>query len=340
MPGSPEFMEAYQAALDGTPPSNRDIGKAKTVAGTVHALVAAYLDCSPTSSSPFRLLAAETQRTQKNILERFREAHGEKRIYSVSRRGIRKLELTSDRLQRIVNQKSNTPFGQRNFLKTLRAMFKWAASEKLIPDDPTIGVTRNTDFDKKSKGYATWSEQQIAQFRRKHPIGSMARLAIELLLATGARRADAVRLGAQHMRDGGITGKRISFEQSKTKGLVNIPLNHEFLEALAAMPEASAVSVSGGTTFLRTNSGRPFASAASFGNWFRDCCNAAGLYKGLSAHGLRKATARRLAEAGCSEHEIAAVTGHASLSEVRRYTQAANQIRLADQAVSKVLRDK
>jgi integrase len=51
---------------------------------------------------------------------------------------------------------------------------------------------------------------------------------------------------------------------------------------------------------------------------------------------LRKAAARRLAEAGCTEREIAAITGHASLREVQRYTRAADQTRLALSAMAKV----
>jgi site-specific recombinase XerD len=95
-------------------------------------------------------------------------------------------------------------------------MFKWAVEKGRIPEDPTIGVTRRKI---KSTGYRTWSEQQIAQYQKRHPLGTMARLAIELLVATGARRGDAVRLGPQHMHDGGITGKRISFERRRQKAL-------------------------------------------------------------------------------------------------------------------------
>ena len=54
-----------------------------------------------------------------------------------------------------------------------------------------------------------------------------------------------------------------------------------------------------------------------------------------SAHGLRKAAARRLAEAGCTAHEIGAITGHISLSELVRYTRAADQRRLAEAALAK-----
>jgi len=89
-------------------------------------------------------------------------------------------------------------------------------------------------------------------------------------------------------------------------------------------------------TFLTTAAGKPF-SAPGFTNWFREMCKAAGLPKGLSVHGLRKAGARRLAELGCTEHEIAAVTGHASISEVQRYTKAADRKRLAQSAIRKLV---
>ena len=69
-------------------------------------------------------------------------------------------------------------------------------------------------------------------------------------------------------------------------------------------------------------------------NWFREECDKAALHH-CSAHGLRKAAARRLAEAGCTAHEIAAITGHASLREIVRYTKAADQRKLAAAAMEK-----
>lgn len=84
-----------------------------------------------------------------------------------------------------------------------------------------------------------------------------------------------------------------------------------------------------------TAEGRPFTSAG-FGNWFADRVREAGLPRGLSAHGLRNACARRLAEAGCTAKEIASWTGHKSLWEVERYTRAADEKKLADAAARKV----
>lgn len=87
--------------------------------------------------------------------------------------------------------------------------------------------------------------------------------------------------------------------------------------------------------FLTTAQGKPFGSAASFGNWFGECCRDAGLPKGTAAHGFRKAACRRLAEAGCSASEIMAISGHKSLSEVQRYCSAADQTRMAHAAQAK-----
>jgi integrase len=103
-------------------------------------------------------------------------------------------------------------------------------------------------------------------------------------------------------------------------------LHPELRAELAAAP-------AGHLAFLVTEQGRPFASGTAFYNWFKDCAAKAGVARGLSPHGLRKATARRLAEAGCTPHQIAAITGHQSLKEVERYTRGADQRRLAASAV-------
>ena len=89
-------------------------------------------------------------------------------------------------------------------------------------------------------------------------------------------------------------------------------------------------------TFIATASGAPF-SAAGIENWFRRAIRAAGLSDKLSMHGLRKAAARRLAEAGCTTHEIASITGHKTLSEIERYTREAERARLARTASEKVV---
>ncbi len=67
-------------------------------------------------------------------------------------------------------------------------------------------------------------------------------------------------------------------------------------------------------------------------------------YRGIieplrTAHGLRKACARRLAEAGATANEIASVTGHKTLSEVQRYTDQADRVDMANAAIEKLVKN-
>jgi len=197
-------------------------------------------------------------------------------------------------------------------------MMKHAVEVGVRADDPTRDVRA---IRVKSDGFHSWSDAEIAQFEKCHPFGSRARLAFALLLYTGQRRSDVVRMGCQHVRDGVLTVR-----QQKTGTKLSIPV-HPALQAILN-------TVSDNLTFLTTQFGKPLTSNG-FGNWFRDQCNAAGLPQ-CSAHGLRKAAARRLAEAGCTAHEIASITGHASLKQIAHYTRAADQGRLASAAMEKV----
>jgi hypothetical protein len=110
-----------------------NFGAGRTIAGTVNALVAAYLDPN-SKSSPFKTGAAETQRTRRNILEKFRTSFGDLPLFRIERNGERTMLLTREHMQRIVNEKASSPFRQRNFLNTLRAVFRWGMAEGRVPD--------------------------------------------------------------------------------------------------------------------------------------------------------------------------------------------------------------
>jgi integrase len=126
----------------------------------------------------------------------------------------------------------------------------------------------------------------------------------------------------------------LTIDQHKTEGSeeahLEIPVHLKLAEIIAATPMV------GVNTFLVTSFGRTY-SPAGFGNWFREVCDAAGCLD-VSAHGLRKATARRLAEIGCSAPQIASITGHASLSEVQRYIEAANRKHMAREGMAKLIK--
>jgi integrase len=206
----------------------------------------------------------------------------------------------------------------RNFLKAIRGLMRLAVAVGYRRDDPTQGVTT---IKTKSDGYHSWTEEEIATYEAAHPIDSRARLAFTLLLYTGQRRGDVIGMGRQHVRDG-----RVHLRQQKTRRELAIAIHPH----LQAVPDANTKD---NMTFLVTSFGKPF-TPGGFGNWFRDRVREAGLPEHCAAHGLRKAAARRLAEAGCSAPQIAAVTGHRSLREVERYIEAAAQMTLGDDAIT------
>jgi integrase len=112
-------------------------------------------------------------------------------------------------------------------------------------------------------------------------------------------------------------------------------LRHRWVRSTdPSLPQALTLVPKTNLTFLVTKFGAPFTSGG-FGNWFRERCDEAGLPQ-CSAHGLRKLVATRLANIGCSEEEIKAITGHKSSSEVARYTKARDQKRLAESATGKL----
>jgi integrase/recombinase XerD len=319
LPGSAEFMEAYQAALANAP--RVEIGASRTMPGTISALVVAYYN-----SAEFKhQFAVATQGMRRAIIERFRAEHGDKRV--VLLRHEHALKMIA---------KIEKPYAQKNWLKTIRGLMRFAVSIGMRADDPTEGV--KAVMAAKSLGHMTWGEAEIATYREHHKLGSVARVAIELLLNIAARRGDAYMLGRQHLRNGRLVWRPNKTRRTTGK-LLSLPITTELRAALTAMP-ANEDSL----TFLTTDNGKPFASAAAFGNKFADWCKDAGLRivrcddgrtRSYRAHGLRKAACRRLAEAGCTAPEIMAVSGHNTLAQVQIYIDEVEQERMANNAMEK-----
>jgi integrase len=234
--------------------------------------------------------------------------HGDKRA----------ADLRREHVVRLMAARADEPGAANGLRVALRVMMKHAIEIGLRADDPTREVRAMRI---KTDGHHSWTDDEIAQFEHCHPIGSRARLALALLLYTGQRRGDVIRMGAQHIRDGALCVK-----QEKTGAELIIPVHPDLATIIAAVQRNNL-------TFVTTRQGGPFQGSA-FSRWFRNECDKAGLPH-CSAHGLRKAAARRLAEAGCTAHEIGAITGHASLTELVRYTRAADQKRLAEAAMTK-----
>jgi len=139
---------------------------------------------------------------------------------------------------------------------------------------------------------------------------------METILWTGQRRGDAHLFGPGHFKGG-----RIQYTQQKGGRTLWLPAAPDLVAAIDAMPAV------GLKTFLVTEYGKPFTKEG-FGNWFRDRCDEAGLPH-CSAHGLRKALARRLAENRAGNPGIKSVGGWRNDDEVSLYTAAVDQAQLA-----------
>ncbi len=304
-PGSPEFMEVYQKALNPETAQRIQAGAAKVKPGTINDLVARYY-----RSAEFIGLRESTQSTYRSIIEPWRFKHGEKRVAMLHRQYIKDA----------LTKRAATPTAANNWLKRMRQLMAFAIDAGMRTDDPTAGVKplRIT-----SGGHPMWTADHIEAFRQRHPPGSQARLAMELALNTMQGRSDLVRLGRPHLQGGLLSIRRL-----KTDAPAEIPILPELQVELDRLPTAQL-------TFLMTAYGKSF-TANGFGNRFREWCDEAGLPKRYNSHGLRKAGATRGAEAGWTDHEIMAWGGWTSLSEVQRYTKAANRRKLARGAVHKL----
>ncbi|WP_291048363.1 tyrosine-type recombinase/integrase [Hyphomonas sp.] len=307
-PQSREFADAYAAALRASETGGNRNSLARIPAGTIRALSVHYLQ-----SQEFQALAEATRTPRRRIIDKFVDEFGSLPAARLERQHVTKL----------ISKRSGTPAAANELLKVLRVIYSHGQRHGLVSIDPTQGIRKVKD---QSEGHRTWTDDEIEHFRKSYPSGTRERLALELFLCTGQRVSDVTRMGRQHLKGGAI-----SITQQKTGQPVAVPVLPELQAEIDRIDLGQAM-------FILTDRGAPYG-VKSLSQWFVARTKACGLPDGLSPHGLRKACARRLAEAGCSPHEIAAITGHRSLSEVARYSRAADRLKLARQAMHKLSPD-
>lgn len=289
-----EFKEAYKQAVAGYKLIDVPRG-IPTQPYSLRWLIDRYRE-----SSTWKVFSKATQRQRENIFIEAIKRSNNVRYTTIDRRSM----------AMAVEARSDTPAQANHFLKAMRGLFGWALQNDYVAIDPTAGVL---PLKYKSDGFAPWTMDDLLQFYDKWHVGTKPRLAVELLLHTGLRRSDVVRAGLPHMR-----GNIFSIKTQKTGSQITV----EFPKALLDVIEATET---GSTTFLISEAGTPFETA-SFGNWFRDRCNDAGIKK--SAHGLRKLSATLSAEAGAATHELMAQYGWSNVKQAELYTKGADRVRL------------
>ncbi len=217
----------------------------------------------------------------------------------------------------------------------VKDLFKWALAEERVAANPARDLT--VEAAPAGGGHHSWAVEEVHQFEQRHPIGTKARLAMALMLWTGVRRSDLVKLGKQHraMVRNPKTNEQapwLRFTQRKNRKRKPVQIAIPILPELQKVIDASPT---GDLTFLVTGSGKPY-TVWGFGNWFRDRCVEAGVPG--RAHGLRKAGAATAAENGATTMQLMAIFGWLSVEEAERYAKAAQREKMASDAMGKLMR--
>ena len=302
-PGTPAFMLAYNKALENIPQKQEERSHGQP--GTFDRLVQDYF-----ASADFLRLAGSTRQAYRRVIERLiRDENIGHRLVS---------QMTRQHAQNMVAKRAATPGAANDVLKKIKILIHFAIDNGWRRDDPTLRIKKFAEGE-----FHTWTDEEIATYERRWLMGTRERTAFALLLYTGQRASDVKAMSWQDVENAAIR-----VVQGKTGAKLWIPLHPELARALDAWPKANLA-------MLTTSFGKPFTSKG-FSNYMANRIALAGLPERCVTHGLRKAAARRLAEAGCSANEIAAITGHVTLEEVARYTRAAEQKRLAQSAIKRL----
>lgn len=273
--------------------------------GRAHVVTMDRLIAEYRAAPEFIRLAPATKRLYLRALDRIAE-FGAVAVAEIKRRNIkRQLAGYQDR-----------PATARNLLAVWSVLLNFAVEQEYITASPAHRIRQPRGGE-----HSRWRDAQVQHALDTFP--EPLRRAVLLALYSGQRIGDCIA-----MRWSDYDGEAIQVKQTKTGARLWIPCHAELRAELDAW-ERQAV------TILVNTWGRPWKTGGIYGA-MSDAIRADAELRGLVTHGLRKTAAARLAEAGCSVHQIAAITGHATLAMVAHYTAEADQRQSATAAIRKL----
>lgn len=297
IPGSAEFMAAYDAAIGGSAPAR----KPKGTQGSIALAVLGFY-----RSADFANLKPRSRKLYRMILDHVVERHGHRMV----------ADMPHAKARSMIEEIGATRPAMANLTRAVLRKFMTYAGRKT--DNPFTGIGIY-----KVGTHHTWTDDELRTYEKRWPLGTRERLAYALLLYTDQRGGDVVRMRRQDIRDGAIR-----LTQEKTDTALVIPIHPPLARAMKAGPN-------NGIHLIGDEHGRPI-QRQTLTRLIKAAAKAAGLPARCLPHGLRKAMQRRLAERGASTKELQAVSGHASLKETERYTRAADQEHLARAAFARL----
>lgn len=298
--GGADFRAAYEAALAGATPTTRSMPFANE--GTMTWLCENYL-----KSSRYQQLAHSTKRTLRQELDWLMDQCGHLPYKSC--------EVIH--VEQLMARKAG-PAAANKVKKNMSMLFNFGIKKRL---GVTFNPARYADKWKENpRGFHTWTDEEILQYQNFHKPNSKARLALELILWSGASRQDVVKMGWDNIQDG-----RLEYCRGKTRIPAFLPIHPDLARELAHIPKDQK-------WFIAYQNGDEIPqqyTVESFGNWFKDQCRAAGLAH-CSAHGLRKSLGTLMANKGFTPDQIRAVLAHKTNKEGAVYTKMADRKSLAE----------
>jgi integrase len=310
--GSPEFVANYHAAIIQLHASTSRIAAAKVEKDprTLRWLAREF-----ENANPFLALDKRSQRVRRGILNGCCDEPVEPGATDLM--GECPIKFLEPKMIKVMrDRKIDKLAASKHRVQALRIMLAWGVEQEYLK----VNVAADVKPHKYKKvGFHTWTAGEVKQYLARHDVGSKARLAMSLMLFTGARRSDAVEFGPANIKDGWLT-----FTPNKTSASSAKKLQLPVLPQLRAVLDESDV---GEVAFLQTAQLKPF-TANGFGGWFRERCDEAGLPH-CTAHGLRKAGAVIAAENGATEKQMMAIFGWDSPALAALYSRQANQKKLA-----------
>lgn len=286
LPDDPRSPEFLQALAAQEKPAQR------YVEGTVGEMIAGFLE-SPT----FAKLRPASKAHYRWALDYLREMAE-----------IPLLKMDKAKVLRLRDKLNDRPGRFNTFTSVMKLVFGWASSRGMLPYNPVADIKRA-----KMGEYKAWPQDAVQAFLKHRTCTPMMRLAMFLAIYTGQRQSDCLA-----MRWSQYDGTAITLKQVKTGVDLWIPV-HSALKAELDAAKGQSKSV----FILHHHTGKPWTRHGFSGAW-RYVTREAGLL-GYPFHGLRKTAAQNLAEAGCTDREIQAITGHESAAMVAHYRKRADQ---------------
>lgn len=302
--GDPELVVAYAAA---------HAERKKPPTGTLFSLIAAYK-----ISSEFTAKAKRTKIDYMRYLKMIEDEFGSMPLHLVVKPEARgEFKSWRDTLA--------TERGNR------QADYAWGMLARVLSVAKDRGTIANNVCERGGRLYSVdraeiiWEPGHITAFCEV--ASDELKLALLLALWTAQRQGDLIRLTWMQ-----YDGTHIRFQQGKTKERVIIPIGDVLKAALdSCRPEKPE------GTILRNSRGAAWTGDGFRSSWAKATTRAGLDDADLRFHDLRGTAVTRLSLAGCTDQEIAAITGH-SETDVARIIRVyrGGRAELAEQGMAKL----